>query len=145
MHISAKDKNTGKENKITIKSDSGLSEQEIQRMVREAEENAEADHRARELIDSRNQAESNLHNMNKDYEEVKSQLASQECSAYESARSNLEQAIRSDDKTAIDESLRKFLDAAGPIFTKKHESQQTTQSTNSQREDVIDAEFSTVD
>ena len=72
MHISAKDKNTGKENKITIKSDSGLSEQEIQRMVREAEENAEADHRARELIDSRNQAESNLHNMNKDYEEVKS-------------------------------------------------------------------------
>ena len=144
MHISAKDKNTGKENKITIKSDSGLSEQEIQRMVREAEENAEADHRARELIDSRNQAESNLHNMNKDYEEVKSQLTSQECSAYESARSNLEQAIRSDDKTAIDESLRKFLDAAGPIFTKKHESQQTTQSTSSQREDVVDAEFSEV-
>ena len=145
MHISAKDKNSGKENKITIKSDSGLSEQEIQRMIREAEENAEADHRAKELIDSRNQAESNLHNMNKDYEEVKSQLASQECSAYESARSNLEQAIRSDNKIEIDESLRKFLDAASPIFTKKHESQQTTQSTNSQREDVIDAEFSTVD
>ena len=144
MHISAKDKNTGKENKITIKSDSGLSEQEIQRMVREAEENAEADHRARELIDSRNQAESNLHNMNKDYEEVKSQLNDQECDSYESARTNLEQAIRGEDKTAIDESLRKFLDSASPIFTKKHETQQTTQSANSQQEDVIDAEFNEI-
>ena len=83
--------------------------------------------------------------MNKDYEEVKSQLTSEECSNYESARTNHEQAIRGEDKTAIDESLRKFLDSASPIFTKKHESQQTTQSTNSQREDVIDAEFSTVD
>ena len=144
MHISAKDKNTGKENKITIKSDSGLSEQEIQRMVREAEENAEADHRARELIDSRNQAESNLHNMNKDYEEVKGQLTSQECDNYELARTNLEQAIRGEDKTAIDESLRKFLDSASPIFTKKHETQQTTQSANSQQEDVIDAEFNEI-
>ena len=144
MHISAKDKNSGKENKITIKSDSGLSEQEIQRMIREAEENAEADHRAKELIDSRNQAESNLHNMNKDYEEVKSQLDSQECSAYETARSNLEQAIRSDDKSTIDETLRKFLEAASPIFNKKTANQQTTQQSNSQREDVIDAEFSEV-
>lgn len=144
MHISAKDKNSGKENKITIKSDSGLSEQEIQRMIREAEENAEADHRAKELIDSRNQAESNLHNMNKDYEEVKSQLDSQECSAYETARSNLEQAIRGDDKSTIDETLRKFLEAASPIFNKKTANQQTTQQSNSQREDVIDAEFSEV-
>ena len=144
MHISAKDKKSGKENKITIKSDSGLSEQEIQRMVREAEENAEADRQARELIDSRNQAESNLHNMNKDYEEVKSQLTSEECNNYELARTNLEQTIRGEDKTAIDESLRKFLDSASPIFTKKHESQQTTQPTNSQQEDVIDAEFSEI-
>ena len=144
MHISAKDKNTGKENKITIKSDSGLSEQEIQRMVREAEENAETDRQARELIDSRNQAESNLHNMNKDYEEVKSQLTNQECDNYELARTNLEQAIRGEDKTAIDESLRKFLDSASPIFTKKHETQQTTQSANSQQEDVIDAEFNEI-
>ena len=82
--------------------------------------------------------------MNKDYEEVKSQLTSQECSAYESARSNLEQAIRSDDKSTIDETLRKFLEAASPIFNKKTANQQTTQQSNSQREDVIDAEFSEV-
>lgn len=144
MHISAKDKNSGKENKITIKSDSGLSEQEIQRMVREAEENAEADHRAKELIDSRNQADSNLHNMNKDYAEVKSQLTSEECNSYESARTTLEQAIRGEDKNEIDEALRKFLESASPIFTKKQANQQTTQSTNSQQEDVIDAEFNEI-
>jgi molecular chaperone DnaK len=74
MNISAKDKNTGKENKITIKSDSGLSEEEIKQMIREAEENAEADKKARELIETRNSAEATIHQVKKDLEEFKDEL-----------------------------------------------------------------------
>jgi molecular chaperone DnaK len=82
MNISAKDKNTGKENKITIKSDSGLTDAEIQRMVREAEENADADKQAKELIEARNQAEATSHSINKDFEEFKDQLTDDEKTTY---------------------------------------------------------------
>ena len=64
MNISAKDKSTGKENKITIKSDSGLSKEEIEKMVKEAEANADADKKARELIEAKNQVESTVHEVN---------------------------------------------------------------------------------
>ncbi len=70
MHVSAKDKGTGKENKITIKSSSGLSEEEIERMVKDAEVNAESDKKQRELIEARNMAEGQLHTLKSDYSEV---------------------------------------------------------------------------
>jgi len=75
MHVSAKDKNTGKENKITIKSDSGLTKEEIERMVQDAEANAEADQKARGLIEARNQAEAQIHNVKKDMEEIDAELS----------------------------------------------------------------------
>jgi len=99
MHISAKDKGTGKENKITIKSDSGLSKDEIERMVREAEENAESDKQARTLIDTRNQAEATVHEIKKDLEEFKDDLTDTEKTDIETAIKAVEDAMKENDAT----------------------------------------------
>jgi molecular chaperone DnaK len=90
LNVSAKDKTTGKENKITIKSDSGLSDAEIQRMIREGEENAEADKKLKELIETRNSAEAQIHSVQREMEEVKDQLTDEEKSAIETAITTLE-------------------------------------------------------
>ena len=87
MHVSAKDKGTGKENKITIKSDSGLTKEEIERMVRDAELNAEADKTQRELIEARNNAESTLYNFKDDIEKYSSQVTEEE-------KANVEDAVK---------------------------------------------------
>jgi molecular chaperone DnaK len=141
MHISAKDKGTGKESNITIKSDSGLSEEEIQRMVKDAEENAEADKKQKELIEARNTAESQRHSLQKDFDEVKDQLTDEEKSAFESAITNLEEAYRGDDTGAINESVQKLFEAANPIFTKKQEAEQAKQAQADTGEQPVDAEF----
>ena len=145
MHISAKDKNTGKENKITIKSDSGLSEAEIQRMVREAEENAEADKKAVELVNARNQADAASHSLQKDFDEVKDQLSEDEKSAYQTAKDNLETAIKGDDKEAITEAMNKLFEASGSIQAKKQAAEQAKQQAAQNGETVVDAEFTEVD
>jgi molecular chaperone DnaK len=141
MHISAKDKGTGKESNITIKSDSGLSEEEIQRMVKDAEENAEADKKQKELIEARNTAESQRHSLQKDFDEVKDQLTDEEKSEFESAITNLEEAYRGDDTGAINESVQKLFEAANPIFTKKQEAEQAKQAQADTGEQPVDAEF----
>ena len=145
MHISAKDKNTGKENKITIKSDSGLSEAEIERMVREAEENAEADKKVVELVNARNQADAASHSLQKDYDEVKDQLSEDEKSAYQTAKENLETAIKGDDKEAITEAMNKLFEASGSIQAKKQAAEQAKQQAAQNGEQVVDAEFTEVD
>jgi len=146
MNISAKDKSTGKENKITIKSDSGLSEAEIQRMVREAEENAEADKKARELIDAKNQAEAASHSVNKDFETYKDQLTDEEKSAYETAKTSLNEAMSSDDKEKINEAVGKLFEAAGPVMAKKQAAESAAQNpAQPQGEQTVDAEFKEVD
>ena len=146
MNISAKDKSTGKENKITIKSDSGLSEAEIQRMVREAEENAESDKKARELIDAKNQAEAASHSVNKDFETYKDQLTDEEKSAYETAKTSLNEAMSSDDKEKINEAVGKLFEAAGPVMAKKQAAESAAQNpAQPQGEQTVDAEFKEVD
>jgi molecular chaperone DnaK len=149
LNVSAKDKNTGKENKITIKSDSGLTDAEIQRMVREAEENAEADKTAKELIEARNQAESTRHSLNKDFEEFKDQLSDEEKTTYETARTSLDEAMTGEDKEKITELVSKLFEAAGPVMTKK----QAAESAKAQAEaqpapaegQTVDASFTEVD
>jgi len=148
LNVSAKDKNTGKENKITIKSDSGLTEAEIERMVREAEENAESDKVQKELIEARNNAESTRHSLNKDFEEFKGQITEEEKTAYETARTTLDEAITGEDKTKIEESVSKLFEAAGPVMTKKQaaESAKTAQPQSEQAsEQTVDASFTEVD
>jgi len=145
MHVSAKDKNTGKENKITIKSDSGLSEAEIQRMVREAEENAEADKKMVELINARNQAEGAGHSINKDFEEYKNQLTEEEKTAFETAKASLDESVKGEDVTAINEAVQKLFESAGPVMTKKQAAESAKQAQEAKGEQTVDAEFTEVD
>jgi len=146
MNISAKDKSTGKENKITIKSDSGLSEAEIQRMVREAEDNAESDKKARELIDARNNAESTTHGIKKDFEEFKDQLTEEEKTAYETALKTVETAVAGEEVEAITASVTAFFEAAGPVIAKKQAAEQAKTAPQPQGgEQTVDAAFTEVD
>jgi molecular chaperone DnaK len=134
MTISATDKATGKDNKITIKSDSGLSEAEIKRMVEEAAENAESDKKARELIEARNQAEGQLHMLKKDAAEVT--LTEEGKSNFDDAVANLEVAIAGDDVAKITEATTKLFEASKPVFEAK---QKKTESAPAD-DNIVDAE-----
>ena len=146
LNVSAKDKNTGKENKITIKSDSGLTEAEIQRMVRDAEENAESDKKTRELIDARNNAEATIHSIKKDYAEFKDQLSEEEKTAYETALTTVETAISGEDVEAITTSMTAFFETAGPVMAKKQAAEQAKNAPQTESgETTVDAAFTEVD
>jgi molecular chaperone DnaK len=141
MNISAKDKSTGKENKITIKSNSGLSDEEVQRMIREAEENAEADKKARELIETRNSAESQLHEVRKDLEEFRSELSESEIKEIEDVIAAVEQASQGDDPEKIREELVKVYPAMKTLLDKKAAKEQPQATTEAAQDDVVDATF----
>jgi len=145
MHVSAKDKNTGKENKITIKSDSGLTDAEIQRMVREAEENAESDKKAKELIEARNTAEAQSHTLNKDFETYKDQLSEEEKTTYETAKTALNEAVKGEDVTAINDSITKLFESASPVMAKKQAADQAKEQSAQSGEQTVDASFTEVD
>ena len=147
LNVSAKDKNTGKENKITIKSDSGLSKEDIDRMIKEAEANAEDDKKAAELITARNQAEGTAHSIKKDYDTYKDQLTEEERTAFDTAVTALEDACKGDDTEAIKESVQKFYESAGPVMAKKQAAENTTNDTSAQPagEQTVDASFTEVD
>ncbi len=102
LHVSAKDKATGKENKITIKANSGLSEDEIQRMVKDAEAHAADDKKTLELVTARNQADALLHSVKKSLTEYGDKIDADEKSKIEAAVKDLEDALKSDDKETID-------------------------------------------
>jgi len=144
MHIAAKDKSTGKENKITIKSDSGLSKEEIERMVREAEENAESDKKARTLIDTRNQAEATVHEVKKDLEEFKDQLSDTEKTDIETAVKSVEDAMKEDDADKIKAELEKVFPAMATLLEKKQAKEQAAQAPQPEAkadDNVVDATF----
>jgi len=150
LNVSAKDKNTGKENKITIKSDSGLTEAEIQRMVREAEENADSDKKAKELIDARNQAEGTTHSIKKDYDTYKDQLTEEDKTKFEDAVKAVETACAGEDAEAIQKSVQSFFEAAGPVMTKKQEAESAKATAEAQpakadEPTTVDASFTEVD
>ncbi len=143
MNISAKDKNTGKENKITIKSNSGLSDDEIQKMIREAEENAEADKKARALIDARNSAEAQVHQVKKDLEEYGDKITAEQKSEIETVIAAVEEAAKGNDAEKITEELNKVYPAMKALLDAKTAEEQTkaqAESANPQ-EDVVDATF----
>ncbi len=141
MHVSAKDKNTGKENKITIKSDSGLSQDEIERMVKDAEANADADRKLRELVETRNNADNAIHSIKKDFEEVESSLTDEEKMSVNKAIADLETAVAGDDKEVITEKMNNLFTASQVIHQAKSKSQSTE---NSNDETTVDAEFKEV-
>ena len=102
LHVSARDKGTGKENKITIKANSGLSEAEIQAMVQDAAAHAEDDHKTRELVEARNQCDAMVHSIKKALTEHGDKLAADEKSAIEAAIKDAEEVLKDGDKAAIE-------------------------------------------
>jgi molecular chaperone DnaK len=143
MNISAKDKSTGKENKITIQSDSGLTEDEINKMVQEAEANAEADKQARELIETRNSAEAQVHEVKKDLEEYRDQLTEDEIKEIETVIASVEEVAKGEDVEKIKEELNKVFPAMKTLLEKKQAAEQAAETAQaaSPEGDVVDAEF----
>jgi molecular chaperone DnaK len=120
LHVSAKDKATGKENKITIKANSGLSEDEIKRMVKDAEAHAEDDRRARELVDARNQADSTVHMVRKALAEHGDKIGADEKSRIEAALKAAEETMKGGDKDDIEAKTRDLAQLAQKLGEKMY-------------------------
>jgi molecular chaperone DnaK len=128
LHVGAKDKGTGKENKITIKANSGLSEAEIQQMVKDAELNAEEDKKKLEVIQARNQADGFLHSTKKSLAEHGDKLEAGEKEKIEAAMKDLEEALKGDDKAAIDEKNTALMTASQKLGEKVYADMQAQQA-----------------
>ena len=145
IHVSAKDKGTGKEQQITIKASSGLSDEEIQKMVRDAEANAEADRKFEELVQARNQADHLVHSTRKQLEEAGDKVPAEDRAAIESALSDLETAAKGEDKAAIEAKLQALAEVAQKLVQAAQPQADTQQAQSSnQNDDVVDAEFEEV-
>jgi molecular chaperone DnaK len=118
LHVSAKDKGTGKENKITIKANSGLSESEIQQMVKDAELNAAEDHKKLELVQARNQGDAMVHSVRKSLGEHGDKLDADEKDKIEAAIKELEEALKGDDKAAIEAKTEALMTASQKLGEK---------------------------
>ena len=140
LKVSAKDKNTGKENKITIKANSGLSDKEIEAMIQEAESNAEEDKKQRELIEVRNSAEHQLHTLRKDFDEVKDKLSEEQVSKFKDACDKVEATSKENDKEAITQAISDLFAISQPILEAKAKSEESV-SEDSKNDDIVDAEF----
>ena len=156
IHVSAKDKNTGKEQKITIKSSSGLSEEDIKRMVREAEEHSAEDKKFEELATARNRADATAHAMRKQLQDVGANVSADDKAKVEKALSELELAIRGDDKDKIENAEKAVLQAGQTLMQAAQAQAQAQQASQQQanagagaqgdqkKDDVVDAEFEEV-
>src|SRR5207342_1363048 len=118
LHVHAKDKATGKENKITIKASTGLTEEEIQTMVKDAEAHADEDKKQLELVTARNQAEALVHSIRKSLTEYGDKLDSGEKEKIETAIKDLEGVVKSDDKEAIDAKVQALATASQKLGEK---------------------------
>ena len=120
LHVGAKDKGTGKENKITIKANSGLSEAEIQQMVKDAEVNAADDKKKLELVQARNQAEAMVHSVKKSLGEHGDSLEAAEKEAIEAAIKDVEEALKAEDKDAIEAKTATLMTASQKLGEKMY-------------------------
>ncbi|PBI83443.1 Chaperone protein DnaK [Variovorax boronicumulans] len=120
LHVGAKDKGTGKENKITIKANSGLSEDEIQKMVKDAELNADEDKKKLEIVQARNQGEAMVHSVKKSLGEHGASLEAAEKDAIEAAIKDVEEALKGEDKAAIEEKTNTLMTASQKLGEKMY-------------------------
>ena len=127
LHVSAKDKATGKENKIKIQASSGLSEEEIQRMVKDAEAHAEEDKKALELVSVRNQCDAMMHSVKKMQKDHGEQLAPDEKTKLETALKEAEEALKSDDKDTIETKSKALAEASNKLAEKAYAQEQAKQ------------------
>jgi molecular chaperone DnaK len=141
LKVSAKDKKTGKENKITIKSDSGLSKEQIEEMIQDAEANADADKKQRELIETRNQADSVIHKVRTDLKEVEGKLTEDQTKTIQDAIVKLEEAVAGTDKEAITTALSELFVVSNVINETKQQATAEESTTPKSDDNVVDAEF----
>ena len=158
LHVSAKDKNTGKENKVTIKANSGLSEDEVQKMVKEAASYADEDRKRVDLANTRNQADAMIHSVKKSLEEQGASLESTEKARIEAAIAEAEEAMKTDDKAQIDAKVEALMKASEKLAQAMAASQQAaagaaagaasgagaTAGADKKDEDVVDVDFKEV-
>ena len=153
LHVSAKDNDTGKEQKITIQASSGLSDDEIERMVREAEVNAAEDKKFEEMVQARNQADALIHATRKQITEAGDALPSDEKHKIEEAIKALEEAAKGDDKSAIEAKQQELMSAAQKLMEiaqqqAQHQAHAQGDAGQQQQakpqDDVVDAEFEEV-
>jgi molecular chaperone DnaK len=151
LHVGAKDKATGKTQSIVIKANSGLSEEEIQQMIRDAETNADEDRKFEELASARNQGDALVHSTRKMVSDAGDKVTAEEKTAIEAAVVALEAAVKGDDKAAIDAKVEELSKVSAPVAQKmyaeqaeKPEGAQAAQEESKPADDVVDAEFEEV-
>lgn len=155
IHVSAKDKKTGKEQKITIKSSSGLSDDDIKRMVREAEEHSAEDKKFEELANARNRADATAHQVKKQLADLGDKVSDADKTKVNKALADLELAARGDDKDKIEQAEKAVMEAATALLqagqaqaqaqqTQQASQQQAQQGNSSKDDNVVDAEFEEV-
>ncbi len=154
LKVSAKDKNTGKQNNITIKANSGLTEDEIQKMVADAEANAEADKKARELVETKNAAEHQIWGVEKNLKEHGDKLQDEQREAIKTGLHDLKEMLKSEtDVDKINEALQAFVPKSMPLFDlagqaeadkQKADADEVKAKTDKQGDDVVDAQFTEV-
>ncbi len=150
VNVSAKDKGTGKEQQIRIQASGGLSEEDIERMVKEAEANAEEDRKKRELVEAKNQAESLVHSTEKSLKDYGDKLEEEDREAIESALEDLKAALEDEDTSEIKEKTEALAELSMKLGEAMYKAQQEeatnsdSDSDSSEDEDVVDAEFEEV-
>ncbi|TPE50861.1 molecular chaperone DnaK [Maribrevibacterium harenarium] len=150
LSVSAKDKATNKEQSIVIKASSGLSDEEVEKMVRDAEANAEEDRKFEELVQARNTADGMIHATRKTLTEAGDKATAEEKEAIESAIKDLEAALESNDKDQIEEKTNALTQASGSLAQKMYEQAQAGQAdagaeqAGAKQDDAVDAEFEEV-
>jgi molecular chaperone DnaK len=153
LNVSAKDKATGKEQSIVIKASSGLSDEEVEKMVNDAEAHAEEDRLAKEMVESRNMADNMIHASRKSIEELGDKVEEQEKTDVEAAIADVEEALKGDSKEAIDEKTTKLTEVAGKlaerVYQQSAEEGQAAEAGAAEgsaepQDDVVDAEFEEV-
>ncbi|MBS3785766.1 MAG: molecular chaperone DnaK [Gammaproteobacteria bacterium] len=147
LHVTAKDKGTGKEQSIQIRASSGLSDEEIEQMVSDAESHAEEDRKARELVEARNQADNLVHAARKSLSEIGDKASDEEKKAVEDAIAETEQAMQGSDKADIDAKAQALAAASGTLAEKLYqgaEGDAAAEGEGTNQDDVVDAEFEEV-
>ena len=153
VNVSATDKGTGKEQKISIKSDGGLSESEIEQMVKDAEANKDADKQKRELVDAKNQADSLVNSTEKSLKEHADKIEADDKEAIEKAKEDLAEAAKGNDAEAIKSKVEALATAAQKMGEAIYKAQQaeaqpnaeTTEESKKEDENIVDAEYEEVD
>ena len=145
LNVSAKDKATGKEQSIEIKASSGLSDDEIEQMVKDAEAHAEEDKKFEELVQTRNLGENLVHRCKKTLEEAGDKAEDSEKEAIEKGIQDLEAALKEDNKEVIDEKIKALSEASSPLAQRLYEEKAKEDQAEPQAESSNDAEAEAVD